>query len=75
MSTASDKLAKIEAAIEEALNGQTVSWGDRRYTSQNLTELENIRAYYERRVAGENRRALGDYSPSRYQVSDFGGTN
>jgi len=71
MSTASDRLVAIDAAIDAALNGQSVRWGDRSYTSHNIKDLMDIRADWARRVDMENRQAKGDYSSARYQTSDF----
>lgn len=73
MSTATDMLAKYQAAEEAVLKGHSYQWGDQQWTLANLPEIQAGRREFERRVAAEQRHAAGDTSPARFSVADFGG--
>lgn len=63
MSFATETLALAQDALQKALSGQTVRFGDRLWTTQNISDLERLVVKYQAQVDAETARAAG--KPSR----------
>lgn len=59
MSFATDTLAKAQSAYQMALAGQTVQFGERRYSPHNIDELLKHVNYWQRQVDNEAASAAG----------------
>jgi len=59
MSEATDTLAAVKYAYKKALNGETVRFGDRQYTSQDLSTLLDHIKFWTGEVEAENSLAAG----------------
>ena len=70
MSTATDMLAKVEAAIEAALqHGETMAWDGVSVVCSDLDRLHKARAYWQRELRREQDQAAG--RSGGYAVADF----
>lgn len=77
MSTATEMLAKYLAAETAVLEGKDVTFGNRRLSMADLTDIQNGRKEWERRVAEESARLnktprIGGLTMS---VASFSGPN
>jgi len=68
MSEATETLTAVKAAYRKALSGQTVQFGDRQYTSQNLDELLNHIKFWQSEVDAETARSSGSASRKPIQM-------
>lgn len=70
MSFATDTLVLAQAAYQKALNGQTVQFGDRRFSPHNINELLDQVKHWQSVVDAEAARAAGVSSraPLRFNL-------
>lgn len=70
MSTATDMLAKVEAAISAVLtSGETVTWDGVTVGRSDIERLHKVRAYWQREVRREQDLAAG--RSGGYAVASF----
>lgn len=70
MSFATDTLALAQAAYQKALAGQTVQFGERRFSPHQIDLLRKEVQYWETRVAEENAASSGNArrAPMRFHL-------